>query len=67
MSKTPPPLEELQAQLREATKRNPGEAMFAIMEALIEVACGDNPALRDVRRRWLYVGILTKLKSRTIG
>ncbi len=38
--------------------------MFAIMEVLIEVACGDNPALRDIKRRWLYVGILTKLKAR---
>lgn len=61
---TPPPLEELQASLRAIAEKNPGEAMFAIMEVLIEVACGDNPALRDVKRRWLYVGILTKLKAR---
>ncbi len=63
---TPPPLDELQAALRAITEKHPGEAMFAIMEALIEVACGDNPALRDVKRRWLYVGILTKLKAKGI-
>ena len=61
---SPPELDVLQAQLRAVTERHPGDAMFAIMEVLIEVACGDNPALRDVKRRWLYVGILTKLKAK---
>jgi hypothetical protein len=61
---TPPELSVLQAQLRALTEKYPGEAMFAIMEVLIEIACGDNPALRDIKRRWLYVGILTKLKAK---
>lgn len=60
----PPELAVLQAQLRALAEKHPGEAMFAIMEVLIEVACGDNPALRDIKRRWLYVGILTKLKAK---
>lgn len=60
----PPPLEELQARVRAIAEQNPGAAMFAIMEVLIEVACGDNPALRDIKRRWLYVGILSKLKAK---
>lgn len=60
----PPELHVLQAQLRALTEKYPGDAMFAIMEVLIEVACGDNPALRDIKRRWLYVGILTKLKAK---
>jgi len=61
---SPPELSVLQAQLRAVAERHPGDVMFAIMEALIEVACGDNPALRDVKRRWLYVGILSKLKAK---
>lgn len=63
---SPPELHELQAQLRAIAEKDPGAAMFAIMEALIEVVCGDNPALRDIKRRWLYVGILTKLKAKGI-
>lgn len=64
MSSTPPELDVLQARLREIAEKHPGPAMFAIMEALIEVACGENPALRDIKRRWLYVGILSKLKAK---
>lgn len=60
----PPPLEELQTRLRAIAEKNPGAAMFAIMEVLIEVASGENPALRDYKRRWLYVGILSKLKAK---
>ena len=60
----PPPLEELQARLRAIAERDPGAAVFAMLEALIEVAAGDNPALRDVKRRWIYVGILSKLKAK---
>lgn len=60
----PPTLDVLQAQLRAVAEQHPGDAMFAIMEVLIEVACGDNPALRDIKRRWLYVGILSKLKAK---
>ncbi len=63
---SPPELHVLQAQLRTLTEKHPGDAMFAIMEVLIEVACGDNPTLRDIKRRWLYVGILTKLKAKGI-
>lgn len=60
----PPPLEELQTRLRAIAEQAPGPVVFAMLEALIEVACGDNPALRDVKRRWIYVGILTKLKAK---
>jgi hypothetical protein len=64
---TPPELDVLQAKLRAITEKHPGDAMFAIMEVLIEVACGDNPALRDIKRRWLYVGILSKLKAKGLS
>lgn len=63
---SPPELHVLQAQLHAIAEKNPGAAVFAMLEALIEVACGDNPALRDIKRRWLYVGILTKLKAKGI-
>ena len=56
----------LETELRRLSTTHPAEAMFAIMEALIDVVTGENPALRDVKRKWLYVGILKKLAAKGI-
>jgi hypothetical protein len=65
----PTTAEELAAlgtQLRILGERYPGEMMFAIMEALIDIACGDNPALRDYKRLCIYRGVLQKLAKKGI-
>jgi len=59
-------LPKLEAQIRALAEQHPGEALFAIMEALIDVACGENPALRDFKRMWFYRGVLSKLAKKGI-
>lgn len=61
-----PEFEALKAKLQQLTVDHPREALFSVMEVLIDIACGENPALRDYKRKMLYVGILSKLKAKGI-
>lgn len=53
----------LQAELVRIAAERPAALVVATLDALIDVACGDNPALRDHKRKWIYVGILQKLSK----
>jgi len=54
-------LSALKAELARHAQTDPGAVAMATLEALIDVACGENPALRNYKRKWLYIGILQKL------
>lgn len=57
----------LQAEIARIAADQPAAVVLATLDALIDVACGDNPALRDHKRKWLYVGILQKLRKAGVG
>lgn len=61
-----PEFDALNAKLAQLTAAHPREALFSVMEVLIDIACGENPALRPYMRKQIYKGILSKLKKKGI-
>lgn len=59
-------LSEVQADLAAIAAEQPGAVILAAIEVLIEVASGDNPALRDYKKLQLYRGIRHTLAKRGI-
>jgi hypothetical protein len=49
-------------QLAAAAANRPAEVMLALLEQLVEVACGTNPALKNYMRLRIYRGVLAKLE-----
>lgn len=54
--------QQLEAKIAECAQENPAATMLAILSVLVDVACGDNSALRDFKRKQLYAAILNKLE-----
>ena len=57
-------LAEVQADVARLAASNPEAVIISALEVLIEVAAGDNPALRDYRKLQLYRGIRHTLAKR---
>jgi hypothetical protein len=57
-------LAEVQADVARLAAVNPQAVMICALEVLIEVAAGDNPALRDYKKLQLYRGIRHTLAKR---
>ncbi len=56
-------LDQLEIELRELASDYPMPVMLAVMEQLIEIACGTNPALKDFMRLQFYRSALRRLAS----
>ncbi len=56
-------LDEIRAEFTKLASDHFIPVMLAIMEQLIEVACGDNPYLKDFMRLKFYRGVLRRLAS----
>jgi hypothetical protein len=57
-------LETVQADIARIAKEHPNAVMLAALEVLIELAAGDNPALRDYKKLQIYRGIRHTLSKR---
>jgi hypothetical protein len=54
-------LDQARAALQALAADQPTAVLMAMIEQLVDVACGTNPALRDVMRLRFYRGVLRKL------
>jgi hypothetical protein len=66
-TKTERELVDIEAVLARIAKEKPEAVLFAMVECLIDVACGENPALRSIKRLQFYRGILQTLKKRGVS
>jgi hypothetical protein len=64
MATSPAEIEAVQADVRRIARDHTGAVVFAMFEVLIDVACGDNPALRDYQRLQIWRGVRNKLLQR---
>lgn len=53
-------LAQAKARLQALAAEHPTTVLMAMLEQLVEAACGSNPALRDVMRLQFYRGVLRK-------
>lgn len=61
-----PEIAAVQADIARIAAESPGQVVFAMLEVLVDVACGDNPALADYKRLQLYRGVRHKLAQKGI-
>ena len=54
-------LEQIRETIRAIAATHPTPVLLAMLDQLVDVACGTNPALRDVMRLQFYRGVLRKL------
>jgi hypothetical protein len=52
---------EAENDVKRIARANPAAVVFAMLDVLVEIACGDNPALRDFKRLQIMRGIRHKL------
>jgi hypothetical protein len=64
MATSPAEIEAVQADVRRIAVSHTGAVVFAMFEVLIDVACGDNPYLRDYKRLQIWRGVRNKLLQR---
>jgi hypothetical protein len=57
-------LADVQADIARIIREHPEAVIVSALEVLIEVAAGDNPALRDYKKLQLYRGIRHTLAKR---
>ncbi len=64
MRPTADELEEVEAVLSKMAEANPPVVLMALISELISVACGTNPALKDVMRLQFYRRVYERLVTR---
>ena len=56
-------LEQIRAALTTLAAEQPTAVLLAMLDQLVEVTCGTNPALKDFMRLQFYRGVLSRLRG----
>lgn len=59
-------INQFRAALNTIATREPVAVLIALLDELVESACGDNPALKDFNRMLFYRNLIRRLKERGI-
>lgn len=54
---------QLRASIAEVADRAPAAVLLAMLDELVETACGTNPALKDWNRMMFYRNLFRRLKA----